>query len=269
MGTAVERCARKIGAGAIGRLAAGAPLSMVMLAMEAAQGEPCDLLKLKRCAGDKVARPASGEQVDAEAGNSLSPTADIWPCRSPPGPPTARRNPKRPDRSWREPRSASASTRWPTDRGSTGHHAEASGGTTYLDPPGPSRTRTSTCTAPGLVSSLLAGRRQPGAALAGNLGKGPRLRQSVTSSACSGGDTDHKPRHDDANADRASSNADRPSQVAGPAAPVREMRSLSSKRPRHPRGAIAVNRGEGNASGSPVLAARQSMLVERPADTEG
>jgi len=113
-GQPLNDAARKVGAGAIGGLAAGALVSMVMLAMEAAKGEPSDLVKLKRRAGAKLSRRDTGKQLDAGAAEQLVSHGGHLALSIAAGTAYARRNPKRPHRSWREQLSASASTPWPT-----------------------------------------------------------------------------------------------------------------------------------------------------------
>ena len=59
--------ARKLAAGTIGGLAAGALVSGLMLGMEAVSREPSDLVKLKRRAGGKVGHPELPERAGAGA----------------------------------------------------------------------------------------------------------------------------------------------------------------------------------------------------------
>ena len=70
-GQPLNATARKLTAGAIGGLAAGALLSGVMLAMEALGDEPNDLVKLKRRTGGRIGRREARETADAGAGEQL------------------------------------------------------------------------------------------------------------------------------------------------------------------------------------------------------
>lgn len=77
LGQPLNATARKVAAGAIGGLAAGALLSVIFLGMEAATAEPSDLIKLKRRTAARAgwrgkrdrAEPDSGEQVVSHGGH--------------------------------------------------------------------------------------------------------------------------------------------------------------------------------------------------------
>ena len=77
LGQPLNGSARKVVAGAVGGLAAGALLSALFLGMEGASGEPSDLVKLKRRIGRMVgraehrdrARPGAGDQAASHGGH--------------------------------------------------------------------------------------------------------------------------------------------------------------------------------------------------------
>lgn len=71
LGQPLNASARKITAGAVGELAAGALLSAVFLGMEAAADEPSDLIKLKRRTAAMARRPEKPERADPEAGEQV------------------------------------------------------------------------------------------------------------------------------------------------------------------------------------------------------
>ncbi len=77
LGQPLNASARKVVAGAVGGLAAGALLSAIFLGTEAAAGEPSDLVKLKRRTGRTLgrseqrdrARPDIGDQIVSHGGH--------------------------------------------------------------------------------------------------------------------------------------------------------------------------------------------------------
>jgi len=77
LGQPLNATARKVAAGAIGGLAAGALLSVIFVGMEVATAEPSDLMKLKRRTAARAgwrgkrdrAEPDSGEQVVSHGGH--------------------------------------------------------------------------------------------------------------------------------------------------------------------------------------------------------
>ncbi len=77
LGQPLNGSARKVVAGAVGGLAAGALLSAIFLGMETAADEPSDLVKLKRRTGRVIgraeswdrARPGAGDQAVSHAGH--------------------------------------------------------------------------------------------------------------------------------------------------------------------------------------------------------
>lgn len=68
LGQPLNDTARKVTSGAIGGLAAGALLSVIFLGMEAALGEPSDLVKLKRRTGAKAGWAEKRDAADPDAG---------------------------------------------------------------------------------------------------------------------------------------------------------------------------------------------------------
>ena len=72
LGQPLNGTARKVVAGAVGGLAAGALLSALFGAMEAAAGEPSDLVKLKRRAGRAMGRAESRDRARAGAGEEAA-----------------------------------------------------------------------------------------------------------------------------------------------------------------------------------------------------